>query len=404
MAVCPEVSDDTEEQFESTLVSSAKPEYYRSIELGPLNEATENAPQKPMLHDREPEKPTFRTGIAQRRAIERDLEVEAGRWRDSIGDKLEIYRSRRGRARLSGQYTMQLDFQRTAARAVFGAVAAAAAPAPPLEDEQPDSIHDLNSAAPTELPQWGSEPSQGVPHPPPSRESANHQDSPAMPQPASEPVAPPPPPKPPKRSERKIIEFPRLFPAESVWPQGDELAEPVFDRPRIIDVPEETDQIELPLGDIQFEAAVAPETERVPEISTPVQVASVSQRVFASITDSFLVLAATAMFVTITLYVAGSIPPTKLVLATSLLVPCVFWGIYHYLFLVHAAATPGMHLAQLRLATFDGRVTDRHIRRFRALAMFLSCASAGLGFAWAFVDEDTLCWHDRISRTYLAGR
>jgi hypothetical protein len=24
-----------------------------------------------------------------------------------------------------------------------------------------------------------------------------------------------------------------------------------------------------------------------------------------------------------------------------------------------------------------------------------------LGFVWAFFDEDTLCWHDRISRTYL---
>ena len=35
-----------------------------------------------------------------------------------------------------------------------------------------------------------------------------------------------------------------------------------------------------------------------------------------------------------------------------------------------------------------------------ALALALSSVSLGLGFVWAIVDEDTLCWHDRITRTY----
>ena len=26
-----------------------------------------------------------------------------------------------------------------------------------------------------------------------------------------------------------------------------------------------------------------------------------------------------------------------------------------------------------------------------------------MGLLWAFVDIDALCWHDRISRTYLAS-
>jgi len=25
-----------------------------------------------------------------------------------------------------------------------------------------------------------------------------------------------------------------------------------------------------------------------------------------------------------------------------------------------------------------------------------------LGYAWCFFDEDQLCWHDRITRTYMA--
>jgi hypothetical protein len=25
-----------------------------------------------------------------------------------------------------------------------------------------------------------------------------------------------------------------------------------------------------------------------------------------------------------------------------------------------------------------------------------------MGYAWVFLDEDALCWHDRITHTYLA--
>ena len=31
-------------------------------------------------------------------------------------------------------------------------------------------------------------------------------------------------------------------------------------------------------------------------------------------------------------------------------------------------------------------------------------ASLGMGYAWVFLDEDVLCWHDRITHTYLAPR
>ena len=33
----------------------------------------------------------------------------------------------------------------------------------------------------------------------------------------------------------------------------------------------------------------------------------------------------------------------------------------------------------------------------------LSAASIGLGYAWCMLDEDQLCWHDRITRTHLAS-
>jgi len=36
------------------------------------------------------------------------------------------------------------------------------------------------------------------------------------------------------------------------------------------------------------------------------------------------------------------------------------------------------------------------------LASYLSAASLGMGYAWVFLDEDVLCWHDRTTHTYLA--
>ena len=43
-------------------------------------------------------------------------------------------------------------------------------------------------------------------------------------------------------------------------------------------------------------------------------------------------------------------------------------------------------------------------RRHRVLGFYLSALSLGMGLMWVFVDVDGLCWHDRLSQTYLADR
>jgi len=60
-----------------------------------------------------------------------------------------------------------------------------------------------------------------------------------------------------------------------------------------------------------------------------------------------------------------------------------------------------MRAVGLELCAFDGEAAAIRARRNRAFAATLSALSVGLGFLWAFVDEDTLGWHDRISETYL---
>ncbi|MBZ5567547.1 MAG: RDD family protein [Acidobacteriia bacterium] len=198
----------------------------------------------------------------------------------------------------------------------------------------------------------------------------------------------------------KIIEFPRQAMLPVTPPSIEELAETIIDRPRILDVSEEVETT-APLADIN----VAPEAEQRPamEFELPLQVAPMSQRVFAGIVDALLALVGAAVFVIITLKAGVPMPHAKIGFLVALAAPCLLWAIYEYMFLVYAGTTPGMKLARLELVTFDGVRARRRTRRGRALAMVLATLSLGLGLVWALLDEDTLCWHDRITRTYVVA-
>jgi hypothetical protein len=63
-----------------------------------------------------------------------------------------------------------------------------------------------------------------------------------------------------------------------------------------------------------------------------------------------------------------------------------------------------MRITELDLRTFEAAPVPRRKRRWRAIAMMVSAMSLGMGFLWAVIDEDGLCWHDRISRTLLRPR
>jgi len=82
-------------------------------------------------------------------------------------------------------------------------------------------------------------------------------------------------------------------------------------------------------------------------------------------------------------------------------VPVLIWAVYQFLFIVYAGRTFGMEVARLRLCRFDGQRPGWRDRKERAVVTILSLVSVGFGFLWALVDEDTLCWHDRATRTYI---
>jgi hypothetical protein len=199
----------------------------------------------------------------------------------------------------------------------------------------------------------------------------------------------------------RILEFPRSFTFMPAPRPVDELAEPVIDRPRILDVPE----IEPPppaMGGISIEAVEAPASERRPGFEVPLQSAPMSRRLAAVATDTLMVLFALTAFCYIFFRITAVIPEVKSSVGMFLTLAGIFWVGYQYLLLVYTGTTPGLKLAKLRLDRFDGTAVPRKIRRWRVLASALSGLSLGLGYAWCFLDEDQLCWHDRITRTYMA--
>ena len=197
----------------------------------------------------------------------------------------------------------------------------------------------------------------------------------------------------------KIIEFPRTIYAPQARPH--DLAEPVFDRPRILEAPEIVPPPPA-LGGVTIEEIARAEPERRPGIDMPLQSAPVQQRVMAAVIDASVVAAAAAVFGGIFYRVAGVIPTPLQAAGMGAGLLSVFWAGYQYLLLVYSGTTAGLRALGLRVQRFDGGEAGRRIRRWRVLGSLVSAVSLGMGYAWHFLDEDGLCWHERVTKTHIA--
>jgi uncharacterized RDD family membrane protein YckC len=197
----------------------------------------------------------------------------------------------------------------------------------------------------------------------------------------------------------KIIEFPRSMYAAPIALH--ELADPVIDRPRILEAPEVVPPPPA-LGGITIEAAQVREPERRLGIDMPLQSAPLEQRLLAVAIDAAIVLLAGVGFGVALYRIAGVRPPFVQVVAFGAGLMGSLWAVYQYLLTVYSGTTPGLRAMKLQLQRFDGSFPSRRLRRWRVLGSMLSGISLGMGYAWQFLDEDNLCWHERVTKTYLA--
>ena len=222
----------------------------------------------------------------------------------------------------------------------------------------------------------------------------------------------------------KVIEFPRSAAIPVFHPS--DLADPVFDRdrPRIVEAPEILPSPPA-LGGMLIEPAQRELADRRADSSVSASpTASRFRRALVALVDGIVLATSMTAFVAIFLRLNPSLNsslnlglnlrhlsslhldevrgPLLLVFAGAVAgVTILLWAAYEFLFVVYTGSTPGLRAARLRLAGFDGSPLNRRSRQWRVLASFLSAFSAGLGYFWCVLDENGLCWHDRITRTHV---
>ena len=90
-----------------------------------------------------------------------------------------------------------------------------------------------------------------------------------------------------------------------------------------------------------------------------------NRRTFADVSDATLVLSAVALFGYVFIRINGAVPPLRSTLGIAAVLAGIFWAAYQYAFLVYCGRTPGLWIAKLHLARFDGQPATRGLRRWR---------------------------------------
>ncbi len=129
-------------------------------------------------------------------------------------------------------------------------------------------------------------------------------------------------------------------------------------------------------------------------------VALPGHRVLAALVDLSWILIGLGIFVLTMLFLGVDLVISRQTAPFLIAVGVMIALFYRSLWYFANADTPGMRFAGLRLVDFDGRRPDREQRGLRQIASLLSLVAAGLGLVWAMVDEESLTWHDHISKTF----
>jgi RDD family len=303
-------------------------------------------------------------------ASNREPEATAEPWRDELAQRLNRYRERR-KAPPPRYPSLKLPFDNIQYSTKAAAIDTSSAP---VFEAASNHALALDSSQLEATPALQLEISQAAAAPVPS------------------PVKLPP-------TSAKIIEFPR-FAWAPPSPPPDQLAEPVGEQLRILEVPDCPPPAPA-LGGITIEPVQAEPLEKRLGIDVPLQIAPWRRRLAASVIDGTITASACALFGCIFWKIAAVRPPEIQLLGLAGGTLAVFWAVYEYLLIVYSGSTPGLHAAGLELTRFDGSSTTRSLRRWRILASYLSALSLALGYLWAFLDEDSLCWHDRITHTHF---
>jgi uncharacterized RDD family membrane protein YckC len=129
-------------------------------------------------------------------------------------------------------------------------------------------------------------------------------------------------------------------------------------------------------------------------------VAVPAHRLIAAAIDFSIITISLALFFLIFHVAGGQVVLNPKTLPLCIAMAAIFYLLYELLWCMADTDTAGMRWARLRVVNFEGRSPDREQRMVRLASGCLSMLAAGLGVLWALVDEESLAWHDHISKTF----
>ena len=196
-------------------------------------------------------------------------------------------------------------------------------------------------------------------------------------------------------------EVPRIVPFETIAPASAEPLKrrapsgPARQRPRKVIAGQKSLEFSSP-------ARSARSSEGAIYCDAPVAIST--HRALAASMDAAMIAIALALFAVVFRLAGGEVVLNARTIPLFVAVAAAVVVLYRLVWCYACCDSPGMRWTNLALINFDGQEPTRKERLARTASGFLSLAAGGLGLVWALVDEETLTWHDHISKTFLTPR
>ncbi len=155
---------------------------------------------------------------------------------------------------------------------------------------------------------------------------------------------------------------------------------------------------------LEFSPNVRPGRASEGAIYCDAPVAIPTHRALSAALDGSIILMSLTLFTIAFRLFGGDVILNARTIPLFVAVAAVVTVLYRLTWCFAEADSPGMRWAHLTLINFDGQSPTRQQRLWRATTGFLSLAAGGLGLMWAIADEETLTWHDHISKTFPTPR
>ncbi len=152
-----------------------------------------------------------------------------------------------------------------------------------------------------------------------------------------------------------------------------------------------------------MEIAVRPQLPATaPARVLPRPAAPVRLRLLAALLDFAAIAGLTALFGLAAGITLGFPHPHRASDWAMLMPFPALWAMLYFLLSYYlCGATPGMRHLRLRVLDFEGHPCRPSHLRLRAWVSLLSLAALGVGFIWAYVDDEGLSWHDHLSQSFI---